>query len=196
MAGEIIHVEFPSGDFAKSSEFFQTLFGWRPEGEQVGGHLAVKTPDGAQASLVMSALAYAPGPVIFVAVADVPRTLAEVVRLGGRVLAPKLNLLNRGAVALIADLDGNVVAVTAAQAKSASGKAEFKPESTSSGDGLMAASPPVKAVAPAAKPGGRTHPAPKAVPGKEVVSPAGPRPAVAARPPSKAGAKPNAKPKK
>jgi predicted enzyme related to lactoylglutathione lyase len=130
MVGEIIHVEFPSGDFARSSEFFQSLFGWRPEGEQTGGHLAVEVPDGAQASLVMSALAYASGPVVFVSVTDVAGTLAEVTRLGGRVLVPKLNLMNKGAVALIADPDGNVIGVTSAQARSESQspKGESRPE--------------------------------------------------------------------
>jgi predicted enzyme related to lactoylglutathione lyase len=192
MVGEIIHVEFPSGDFARSSEFFQSLFGWRPEGEQAGGHLAVEVPDGAQASLVMSALAYASGPVVFVAVNDVARTLAEVTRLGGRVLVPNLNLMNKGAVALIADPDGNVMGVTSAQGSSESEsqtpKAESRPEHVAA---------PV-AVAPGTRSGSSARAAraqPSAKPAPTKVAPAPAAKSSSAAPP-RASAKPVAKSKK
>jgi predicted enzyme related to lactoylglutathione lyase len=169
MVGEIIHVEFPSGDFARSSEFFQSLFGWRPEGEQTGGHLAVEVPDGPQASLVMSALAYAPGPVVFVSVTDVARTLVEVTRLGGRVLVPKLNLMNKGAVALIADPDGNVMGVTSAQARSESQTPKAEPRAETVGTKVAAVPGTRSASAPRAA---RVQPPAKAAPPKVAPAPA------------------------
>lgn len=162
MAGEIIHVEFPSGDFAKSSEFFQTLFGWRPEGEQAQGHLAIHAPGGVQASWVRSALAYAPGPVVFVAVSDVARTCAEVRRLGGRVLAPKMSLVNRGAFALLADPDGNVFAVMGASPGKPEGKSESKsaPEAQATHLEVGATSGAPPAASKTAATGGRAAPPP------------------------------------
>ena len=119
MVGEIVHVEFPSRDFEKSSAFFAALFGWRAESEQNGGHLGVTAPGGVAASLVRSALAYANGPVVFVAVDDVAQVVEETTRRGGRVLVPKMNLGNRGQFTLIADPDGNAIAITSALRSSA-----------------------------------------------------------------------------
>jgi predicted enzyme related to lactoylglutathione lyase len=190
MVGEIIHVEFPSGDFARSSEFFRSLFGWRPEGEQAGGHLAVEVPDGAQASLVMSALAYASGPVVFVSVTDVAGTLAEVTRLGGRVLVPKLNLMNKGTVALIADPDGNVIGVTSAQTRSESQspQGESRPEPV----GIKVAAVP--GTRPPASPrAARVHPPAKPTPAKAAPAPGAKAGAAA---PPRASAKPAAKSRK
>jgi predicted enzyme related to lactoylglutathione lyase len=213
MAGEIIHVEFPSGDFAKSSEFFQTLFGWRAEGEQAQGHLAIHAPGGVQASWVRSALAYAPGPVVFVAVADVARTCAEARRIGGRVLAPKMSLVNRGAFALLADPDGNVFAVIGAspgksapdaqtthtEAGAASGSSPAASKTAATGGKAAAAAAPGKpagagargaAKAPAAtttttKPATKTAPAASPAAAPAPSSPASPsRSGVAPRPAS------------
>ena len=113
MVGEIVHIELPSRDFARSATFYAKLFGWKTDGVQSGGHLLVDLPGGVQGSWIRDALAQAPGPVPFVAVGDVDRTLAEVEKQGGRILVPRMALANRGVFGLIADCDGNVLGVIA-----------------------------------------------------------------------------------
>jgi hypothetical protein len=66
-------------------------------------------------------LAEAPGPVPFVAVSDVDKTLAEAERQGGRVLVHRQILPNRGVFGLLADCDGNVIGVLSANDSSAGG---------------------------------------------------------------------------
>jgi predicted enzyme related to lactoylglutathione lyase len=171
MAGEIVHIEIPSGDFARSSAFYGKLFGWKTDGVQSGGHLLFDLPGGVRGSWIREALAQAPGPVPFVAVADVEGTLAEAERQGGRVLVRRLQLANRGFFGLIADRDGNVIGVldgadavhatTPAKAAAApapkakpetEAKAETKTETKT--DQKAAAKPvakPVRAAAPPAK---------------------------------------------
>jgi len=117
MAGEIVHLEIPSRSFERSASFYAKLFGWRTDGQQAGGHLRFEIPgaDGSTTgSLVRSALAQATGPLPFIAVDDVDQTLAEAERQGGRVLARRVPLAGHSQYGLLADVDGNVIAVVAA----------------------------------------------------------------------------------
>jgi len=117
MAGEIVHLELPSRSFERSAAFYGKVFGWRADGAQAGGHLLFETPSagsgakGVRGSWILHALAQAPGPLPFVAVDDIDATLAEVERQGGRILVPRLSLAGQGAFGLLADPDGNVIAV-------------------------------------------------------------------------------------
>jgi predicted enzyme related to lactoylglutathione lyase len=119
MAGEIVHLELPSRSFERSAAFYGKVFGWRADGAQSGGHLLFETtpaeagggPQGVRGSWILHALAQAPGPLPFVAVDDIGATLAEVERQGGRILVPRLSLAGRGEFGLLADPDGNVIAV-------------------------------------------------------------------------------------
>jgi predicted enzyme related to lactoylglutathione lyase len=134
MVGEIVHIELPSRDFARSATFYAKLFGWKTDGVQSGGHLLVDLPGGVQGSWIRDALAQAPGPVPFVAVSDVDKTLAEAEKQGGRILVQRMTLANRGVFGLIADCDGNVLGVITT--RDGSGKSEseskagIKPEAT------------------------------------------------------------------
>jgi predicted enzyme related to lactoylglutathione lyase len=132
MAGEIVHLEIPSRSFERSAPFYAKLFGWRTDGQQAGGHLRFElsgAPAEAAAStttgsLVRSALAQATGPLPFIAVDDVEETLAEAERQGGRVLGRNLPLAGHGQYGLLADLDGNVIAVVEAAGGNGAGTAE------------------------------------------------------------------------
>jgi len=133
MAGEIVHLEIPSRSFERSASFYAKLFGWRTDGQQAGGHLRFEISGGnAEAtasttgSLVRSALAQATGPLPFVAVDDVEQTLAEAERQGGRVLARHLPLAGVGQYGLLADLDGNVIAVVEAAGGNGAGAGDKK----------------------------------------------------------------------
>ena len=121
MVGEIVHIELPSRDFARSAAFYAKLFGWKSDGIQAGGHLSFEPPGGVVGSWIREALAEAPGPVPFVAVADVDKALAEAERQGGRVLVQRQILPNRGVFGLLADCDGNVIGVLSAKDPGAGG---------------------------------------------------------------------------
>ena len=154
MAGEIVHLEMPSSDFARSADFYQKLFGWTTGGVQAGGHLRFDLPGGVQGSWIRKALAQAPGPVPFVAVPDVDQALEEAERNGGRVLVRKLMLGDRGRFGLLADFDGNVIGVLSDKGASAP-----RPETKAA----EAKSPEVKADKPAAdKPAAKAKTAAKA----------------------------------
>src|SRR6185503_21315237 len=144
MAGEIVHLEMPSSDFARSSAFYEKLFGWTTEGVQSGGHLRFDLPGGVQGSWIRTALAQAPGPVPFVAVADVDKALAEAEKNGGRVLVRRLMLGDRGRFGLLADFDGNVIGLLSPKG-AAGGAAVSTPEAKS--EGKLEAKPAEKAVA-------------------------------------------------
>jgi predicted enzyme related to lactoylglutathione lyase len=129
MAGEIVHLELPSRNFERSAAFYGKLFGWRAGPAQSGGHLRFETsPEGAggdpsgpgeggvpqvSGSFILSAIAQSPGPLPFIAVDDVSRTLAEAEQQGGRILVARQQLAGLGEFGLLADLDGNVIAVLA-----------------------------------------------------------------------------------
>jgi len=130
MAGEIVHLELPSRSFERSAAFYGKIFGWRAEGAQSGGHLRFETPPGGgshgvRGSWILHALAQAPGPLPFVAVDDIDATLAEVERQGGRILVPRLTLAGQGEFGLLADPDGNVIAVMVRGGGGANGSSEI-----------------------------------------------------------------------
>jgi predicted enzyme related to lactoylglutathione lyase len=156
MAGEIVHLEIPSRNFERSAAFYAKLFGWRTDGVQAGGHLLFEIPgsagddasggNGLSGSWIRTALAQASGPLPFVAVEDIDKTLAEAQKQGGRILVPRLALAGKAQFGLLADLDGNVIAVIE------------RPNGASR--------PPAKRAAEAAAPAKAAPAAPKAAPGK------------------------------
>jgi len=174
MAGEIVHLEIPSRNFERSAAFYGKLFGWRTDGVQSGGHLLFEIPsspsiDGPNGesmtgSWIRSALAQASGPLPFVAVDDIDKTLAEAERQGGRVLVPRLALAGKAQFGLLADLDGNVIAVIerpgggAPSTPSTPSTTKKAPASEGSSVAPKAAAP----AKPAAARGGAAKPAAKA----------------------------------
>lgn len=150
MVGEIVHVELPSRDFVRSATFYSKLFGWKTDGIQSGGHLLLDLPGGIQGSLVRDALAHAPGPVPFVAVSDVDKTLAEAVKQGGRILVQRLTLPGKGFFGLLADHDGNIIGVLSSGTATAKTDKPARSEKAET----PAKSAPAPASAPAAAPKG------------------------------------------
>jgi hypothetical protein len=159
MAGEIVHLELPSRNFERSAAFYDKLFGWRAGPAQSGGHLRFETSPGGEGetgggegeggggpqvsgSFILSALAQSPGPLPFIAVDDVDSTLAEAEQQGGRILVPRTQLAGQGDFGILADLDGNVIAVLARAGTPAS----WRPATAT------AAAGPAAAIAPAAVP--------------------------------------------
>jgi predicted enzyme related to lactoylglutathione lyase len=159
MTGEIVHLELPSRNFERSAAFYEKLFGWRADAAQAGGHLLFEIPGagedgkgGIKGSWVREALAQSPGPLPFVAVDDVDRTLAEAERQGGRILVKRLTLAGQGEFGLFADLDGNVIAVLARVAGSGERLATARTTGEPKGGAATAATAATVAVGGSPKP--------------------------------------------
>jgi predicted enzyme related to lactoylglutathione lyase len=111
MAAPIVHVEFRSFDFARTSAFYAKVFDWRTEHNAASTYMKLDADAGPSAGWVRAEMSQAPGPLAYVVVDDLAVTLAEVERAGGRILAAKLPFAGGGEVALFADPDGNVVGI-------------------------------------------------------------------------------------
>ena len=109
MAAPIVHLEFRSFDFARTSAFYAKVFDWRTENNATSTYMKLDADEGPSAGWVRADMSQAPGPLAYVVVDDLATTLAEVEAAGGRILVPKLAFAGGGEVALFADPDGNVV---------------------------------------------------------------------------------------
>jgi predicted enzyme related to lactoylglutathione lyase len=140
MAAPIVHLEFRSFDFARTSAFYAKVFDWRTENNASSTYMKLDADEGPSAGWVRADMSQAPGPLAYVVVDDLATTLAEVEGAGGRVLVPKLAFAGGGEVALFADPDGNVVGLWMRKDRPAP-KAAAKPAAAAP----AAAAPPAKA---------------------------------------------------
>jgi uncharacterized protein len=146
MAGPaIVHIEFKSSDFARTSAFYAKLFDWRTEQNASASYMKADSADGPSGGWVRADLVQSPGPIAYLPVDDLPGKLDAVERAGGRVLVRSMPFAGGGEVGLFADPDGNVLGLW--QRKNAGG-------SPGGGDAAKAAPKPAaaKPVKPAAAP--------------------------------------------
>jgi predicted enzyme related to lactoylglutathione lyase len=136
----IVHIEFKSSDFARSSAFYAKLFDWRTEQNASASYMKADGADGPSAGWVRADLVQSPGPIAYLPVDDLPAKLDAVERAGGRVLVRSMPFAGGGEVGLFADPDGNVLglwqrkagagdAAKAAAKPAAPAKAPAKPAS-------------------------------------------------------------------
>jgi hypothetical protein len=109
MAAPIVHLEFRSFDFARTSAFYAKVFDWHTEHNVASTYMKLDAESGPSAGWVRADMSQAPGPLAYVVVDDLAVTLAEVESAGGRILVARLPFAGGGDVALFADPDGNVV---------------------------------------------------------------------------------------
>ena len=136
-APAIVHIEFKSSDFARSSAFYAKLFDWRTEQNASASYMKADGADGPSAGWVRADLVQSPGPIAYLPVDDLPAKLDAVERAGGRVLVRSMPFAGGGEVGLFADPDGNVLGLW--QRKAGGGEA-------------VKAAPVAAKAAPAAKP--------------------------------------------
>ncbi|MFQ5871066.1 MAG: VOC family protein [Candidatus Geothermarchaeales archaeon] len=111
MGDQIVHVEIPSEDPKKASEFYRELFGWKFDWSWSPTYGLFET--GAEATLAGGAV-YRPeetGPemLVYIGVADIPKKLEKVKALGGEVVKEKTEIEGVGWYGLFKDLDGNLI---------------------------------------------------------------------------------------
>jgi predicted enzyme related to lactoylglutathione lyase len=150
MAGPaIVHIEFKSSDFARTSAFYAKLFDWSTEQNASGSYMKLDSGDGPSAGWVRADLVQAPGPVTYVLVDDLAAKLDAVERAGGRVLVRSLPFAGGGEIGLFADPDGNVVGLWHRKG-AGSGDAAKPPAAAAKAP--AAAKPPATTVKPPSKP--------------------------------------------
>jgi len=106
---EIVHIEFKSANFPRTADFYARLFDWQTEQNGAGSYMKLNGTGGVSGGWVRADLVQSPGPVAYLTVDDLEKTLAEVEAAGGRVLVRSQPFAGGGEVALFADPDGNVL---------------------------------------------------------------------------------------
>ncbi len=110
--GDFCHIEFPSTDIDKTKTFFTDIFGWTFQ--DIPGFQAYalfQTPNGVGGGVNYDSQDDVPrdqGPIIHIEVADIDATLAKIVAMGGKTIAPKMKISDEfGYAALFLDNVGN-----------------------------------------------------------------------------------------
>jgi len=106
---EIVHIEFRSANFARTAEFYAKLFDWQTEQNGAGSYMKLNGTGGPSGGWVRADLIQAPGPVAYLSVEDLEKTLDEVEAAGGRVLVRSQPFAGGGEIALFVDPDGNIL---------------------------------------------------------------------------------------
>ena len=137
MSAAIVHIEFKSANFERTSAFYGKLFDWKTEHNASGSYMKLDSPEGPSGGWVRADLVQSPGPVAYLLVDDLTGKMDEIERAGGRVLVRSMPFAGGGEIGLFADPDGNVLGLW--KRKSVGGEAAPAP----------ASKPPAKAPPPA-----------------------------------------------
>src|SRR5262245_42191728 len=108
-APAIVHIEFKSSDFARTSAFYAKLFDWQTEQNASASYMKLDSSDGPSGGWVRADLVQSPGPIAYLLVDDLPAKLDAVERAGGRVLVRSMPFAGGGEIGVFADPDGNVL---------------------------------------------------------------------------------------
>jgi len=110
MAGPaIVHIEFKSSDFARTSDFYAKLFDWQTAQNASGSYMKMDSSDGPSGGWVRADLVQSPGPIAYLVVDDLEAKMDAVEQAGGRVLVRSMPFAGGGEIGLFADPDGNVL---------------------------------------------------------------------------------------
>jgi len=143
-APAIVHIEFKSSDFARTSAFYAKLFDWQTQQNASGSYMKADSSDGPSGGGGRADLVQSPGPIAYLPVDDLAAKLDEVEKAGGRILVQSMPFAGGGEVGLFADPDGNVLGLW--QRKNVAGGPAPGGDSTKTAAPKPAA--PAKAAAP------------------------------------------------
>lgn len=160
MAAPVVHVEFKSANFARTSAFYERVFQWKTEQNGSGSYMKLEGADTPSAGWVRADLVQAPGPIAFLTVDDLNATLDEIESAGGRVLVRSMPFAGGGEIALFADPDDNVIGLWRRKTGAAPAAAPAEAPDATSGASNDSAS-----AKPAGKPAAKATTATPATPG-------------------------------
>jgi predicted enzyme related to lactoylglutathione lyase len=155
MPAPIVHLEFPSVDFARTAAFYGQLFGWQTQQNATATYMKFDGDAGPSGGWVRADMAQSAGPIPYLPVDDLAKMLDKVERAGGRVMVRSMTFAGGGEVALVADPDGNVIGLWMRKregGKAVSTKAAEKPAAPKAVEKTAPEKPPAaKPAKPAAK---------------------------------------------
>jgi uncharacterized protein len=119
----IVHFEIPVDDLDRARTFYGPVFGWdlqdwpMPDGSTYIGVRTTPVDETTRVPLkpgainggIMKRNDKAKAPVFAIQVASIDEKVAQVVKAGGTVVMPKMDMMGIGFYAYVTDLDGNVV---------------------------------------------------------------------------------------
>jgi predicted enzyme related to lactoylglutathione lyase len=113
----IVHIEIPTADQAKSAKFYQSLFGWKTTRDEKMNYTMWEPSEGPGGGFAPLGEQQGGGQVkpgdilIHVDSEDIEADLKKVVELGGKVVRPKSEIPGIGWWAEFKDLTGNRIAL-------------------------------------------------------------------------------------
>lgn len=104
----IAHVELPTTDFAKSKEFYSTVFGWKCEEIPQMNYMIFSLEGGVGGGFnKVEKVVDKTGHMAYITVEDIPATLSKIEKVGGSTAMPKTDLGNNwGFIAQFKDTCG------------------------------------------------------------------------------------------
>jgi uncharacterized protein len=103
--GQVCYLQMPAADGARAAAFYEAVFGWRTEHPyqdfESPGLIGQWVPGRSPAADA--------GPMIWINVADLDQTLAQVTRHGGEITDPPFPDGPQGTLATIVDPEGNPI---------------------------------------------------------------------------------------
>lgn len=116
--GKVVHFEIPVDNVDRAKKFY-ALFGWQMEDFPGMDYVGVRTvavddkkmpkEPGAINGGMMKRSPHVKGPTVAVEVNSVDKYLEKVVKAGGKVVMPKMEIGDHGYYAYVADTEGNVI---------------------------------------------------------------------------------------
>lgn len=113
MQNSIYHIEIMTTDLKKAERFYSGLFGWKITSWKGSPDYMLfetgKEPGGGFQKV--DKVNPGDGILLYIQVEDIEKSLSKARELGGRIIREKTEIPNVGWFGLLADLDGNVIAV-------------------------------------------------------------------------------------
>jgi uncharacterized protein len=119
---KVIHFEIPADDMKRAKKFYGDIFGWGMqdvEGEME--YTVVRTaPTDANNMLeepgainggLMRRMSKTDAPIIVIEVPSIDERIKKIIKAGGKVVMPKMEVLKRGLYARVTDSEGNVIGI-------------------------------------------------------------------------------------
>lgn len=102
----IVHFEIPADDVSRAKKFYSELFGWRIEGIPGMEYMFVDTL-GAPGGGMMKRMKPEQQILNYIGVPSIEEYAAKVVKLGGKIIVPKMAVPGMGYFAICLDTENN-----------------------------------------------------------------------------------------
>ena len=108
----IVHIEISAKDRVAASKFYADVFGWKVEQVPEMNYATFEAEGGPGGGFNPVTEENPAGTVtVYIGAEDIPGTLAKITALGGKVLAPEMEIPGVGWFAMFADPSGNQLAL-------------------------------------------------------------------------------------